>query len=53
MPASYAIVTVCGPFAWGFLYRDSAEEAMTLYQAANPDVLFWVEEVVNNETELP
>ena len=50
MPASYAIVTVCGPFAWEFLYRDSAEEAMTLYQAAHPDVLFWVEEYSLSES---
>lgn len=48
MPASYAIMTVCGPFAWNFLYQDSAEEAMALYQAARPDVLFWVEEVTGN-----
>lgn len=35
------------------MHRDSAEEAMALYQAAHPDVYFWVQEVVNNETELP
>lgn len=28
-------------------------DAMAMYQAARPDVYFWVEEVVNNETELP
>lgn len=49
----YAIVTVAGLFASGFMHRDSAEEAMALWQAARPDVYFWVEEVVNNETELP
>ena len=39
----YAIMSKLGLAYNGFLHLDSAEEAMSLVQAANPQYTFWIE----------